>query len=143
MKSNPTTPQEGLLREASTPKEPAATAVRKTHRKRRSLKRFDPQQKVQAVLAIWMEKLNQSEVCRELDISYMTLQGWQKRAMEGMMQALESNVKLKDGAALSPRLRKLMEDQGGMQPATPTTTRLKSLQRGRPEKSSRDKTSRT
>jgi hypothetical protein len=39
----------------------------------------------------------------------MVLAEWQKRAMEGMLQALEPRVSLDKGPALSPRLLALLE----------------------------------
>jgi hypothetical protein len=50
-----------------------------------------------------------AEVMRGLGISYLTLQQWQERAMEGMLQALETRVNLAAGAALSPRLKALLQ----------------------------------
>jgi hypothetical protein len=38
----------------------------------------------------------------------MTFQHWQSRAMEGMLQALESRVNLSQGQVLSPRLQTLL-----------------------------------
>ena len=66
-------------------------------------------EKTQAVLAVWTERVKPAEVMRGMGISYITLQQWQERAMEGMLQALESRVNLKDGAALSPRLKTLLQ----------------------------------
>jgi hypothetical protein len=39
----------------------------------------------------------------------MVLAQWQKRAMEGMLQALEPRVSLDKGPALSPRLQAMLE----------------------------------
>jgi hypothetical protein len=39
----------------------------------------------------------------------MMLSHWQKRAMEGMLQALEPRVNLDKGPALSPRLQAMLE----------------------------------
>jgi hypothetical protein len=39
----------------------------------------------------------------------MVLAQWQKRAMEGMLQALEPRVRLDKGPALSPRLQALLD----------------------------------
>jgi hypothetical protein len=39
----------------------------------------------------------------------MVLSEWQKRAMEGMLQALEPRVSLEKGPALSPRLQAMLE----------------------------------
>jgi hypothetical protein len=66
-------------------------------------------EKAQAVLAIWTERVKPSTVMKSLGISYIMLQQWQDRAMEGMLQALESRVNLKDGAVLSPRLKSLLQ----------------------------------
>ena len=62
-----------------------------------------------AVLAVWTERRRPAEVCRELGIPWMVLSEWQKRAMEGMLQALEPRVKLDKGSALSPRLQAMLE----------------------------------
>ena len=66
-------------------------------------------EKAQAVLAIWTERVKTAEVMRTLQVNYTTLQQWQERAMEGMLQALEPRVNLADGAALSPRIRALLD----------------------------------
>ena len=66
-------------------------------------------EKTQAVLAVWTERVKPAMVMKSLGISYLTLQQWQDRAMEGMLQALESRMNLTDGGALSPRLKALLE----------------------------------
>jgi transposase-like protein len=107
---------------------PKKKATRKrAARRRQPSRQFSAEQKAQAVLAAWTEKLNQSEICRQLQINYVTFQNWQKRAMEGMLQALEDHARLSDGAALSPRLRKLMESQRGA-PSPNLEERLKQIQ---------------
>ena len=65
-------------------------------------------EKAQAVLAVWTERCKPAEVCRQLNINWMTFSHWQNRAMEGMLQALESRVNLSRGEALSPRLQGLL-----------------------------------
>ena len=64
--------------------------------------------KVQAVLAVWTERARPAEVCRQLGVNPITFSQWQDRAMEGMLQALESRVNLAAGQALSPRLQALL-----------------------------------
>jgi hypothetical protein len=44
-----------------------------------------------------------------MQIPWMVLAQWQKRAMEGMLQALEPRVRLDKGPALSPRLQSMLE----------------------------------
>ena len=65
--------------------------------------------KAQAVLAVWTDRCKPVDVCRQLQINWMTFNQWQKRAMEGMLQALESRVNLSQGEALSPRLKALLQ----------------------------------
>ena len=118
---------------ASDPAPARKTPARKRARRRRqSSKLFTADQKVQAVLAAWTEKLSQSEICRQLEINYVTFQSWQNRAMEGMLQALENNVRLTDGAILSPRLRKLMEKRRGS-PEPRLDQRLRKIQQSQEE----------
>jgi transposase-like protein len=97
---------------------------------RRPSKTFSPEQKAQAVLAAWTEKVSQSEICRQMQINYMTFQHWQDRAMEGMLRALENQVKLEDASVLSPRLRKMME-RGRRGPEDRLGRRLLQIQKER------------
>ena len=70
---------------------------------------YGAMEKCQAVLMIWTERRKPSAICRELAIPWMVLAQWQKRAMEGMLQALEPRVRLEKGPALSPRLQSMLE----------------------------------
>jgi len=56
-----------------------------------------------------MERCKGADICREFKINWVTLQQWQDRAMEGMLQALEPRVNLTKGQALSPRLLALLQ----------------------------------
>ena len=67
---------------------------------------FTPQQRVQAVLAIWTERRRAVEVCRELAISDKVLSQWEKRALSGMLKALDAQTRLEAGPALSPKLER-------------------------------------
>ena len=71
-------------------------------------------EKCQAVLSLWTERRRPAEVCRELDIPYMTLNHWQNRALEGMLQALEPRVRMDQGPALSPRLQAMLEKRSSV-----------------------------
>lgn len=81
---------------------------------RRPSRSFSAEQKAQAVLAAWTERLSQTEVCRQMQVNYVTFQNWQNRAMEGMLQALDNQLQLTDTTVLSPRLRKLMDRGRGL-----------------------------
>ena len=80
----------------------------KSERKRQTIN-YGATEKCRAVLSIWTERRKPSEVCREMSIPWMVLTQWQKRAMEGMLQALEPRVRLEKGPALSPRLQTMLE----------------------------------
>ena len=43
-----------------------------------------------------------------MKVNWITFNHWQQRAMEGMLQALESRVNLARGEVLSPRLQALL-----------------------------------
>lgn len=77
--------------------------------KTRPVTAYGAMEKCRAVLSVWTERRRPAEVCRELSIPWMLLSLWQKRAMEGMLQALEPRVRLDKGPALSPRLQALLE----------------------------------
>ena len=90
-------------------------------------------EKTQAVLAVWTERVKPAEVMKAMGISYVTLQQWQERAMEGMLQALESRVNLADGAALSPRLKALLQKRQLASGSAKLTARLERIQEVAPE----------
>jgi transposase-like protein len=77
-------------------------------KERRQPRQYNASQKAQAVLSVWTERRKPLEICRELGVSWTILDQWQKRAMEGVLQALEPNVNLENGPALSPRLQSLL-----------------------------------
>ena len=85
-------------------------------------------EKTQAVLAVWTERVKPTVVMKAMGISYITLQQWQDRAMEGMLQALESRVNLADGAALSPRLKALLQKRQLAAGREKLTARLERIQ---------------
>ena len=90
-------------------------------------------EKAQAVLAIWTERVKTAEVMKTMGVTYMMLQQWQERAMEGMLQALEPRVNLADGAVLSPRIRALLDKRQQMVGKEKLTKRLAELQEIAPE----------
>jgi len=63
----------------------------------------------------------------------MTFQHWQRRAMEGMLQALESRVNLAKGEALSPRLQALLSNRQKMLNTRRISTRLEQIELARKE----------
>jgi len=105
-----------------------STKTEKTERKRRTpTPPHSAPDKVQAVLAVWTERCKPAEVCRQLNINWVTFNQWQQRAMEGMLQALESRVNLSQGEALSPRLQALLQQRQRSFTAGRLTSRLEQL----------------
>lgn len=78
-------------------------------RKRTPSPVFSATEKCQAVLSVWTERCRPADVCREMGINWMHLKHWQDRAMEAMLQALESKGGVAGGSALTPRLQALLE----------------------------------
>lgn len=108
MTSKPKTPPDTPDQDQTNKSKPDKSRS-KPQRTRRPARVFSAQQKAQAVLAAWTEKLSQMEICRQMEVNYMTFQNWQNRAMEGMLQALENHLQINDTTVLNPRLRKLMD----------------------------------
>jgi len=106
------------------------TAGEKTERKKKTITPpHSAPDKVQAVLAVWTERCKPAEVCRQLNINWVTFNQWQQRAMEGMLQALETRVNLTKGEALSPRLQALLQNRHRTVTATKLTSRLEQINR--------------
>lgn len=104
------------------------TASEKTERKKRTpTPPHSAPDKVQAVLAVWTERCKPAEVCRQLNINWVTFNQWQQRAMEGMLQALETRVNLTKGEALSPRLQALLQHRQRTVTAAKLTSRLEQI----------------
>ena len=85
--------------------------------------------KVQAVLAVWTDRCKPSDVCRQLQVPWITFNHWQRRAMEGMLQALETRVNLSQGQGLSPRLRSLLQKHQQATTFSRLTSRLGQVQK--------------
>lgn len=102
-----------------------------TKRKRNSSPVFSAVEKCRAVLSIWTERVKPADVCREMGVTWMHIKHWQDRALEGMMQALETRSGLAVGSALTPRLRALLEKRQGSEGMTQLEQKLARLQETR------------
>ena len=89
---------------------------------------YSAQEKAQAVLQLWTERCKGSDLCRQFKINWVTLQQWQHRAMEGMLQALEPRLNLTKGQALSPRLLALLQKRQTNLSAHKLVQRLEQIQ---------------
>ena len=94
---------------------------------------YSAQEKVQAVLAVWTERCKAAEVCRQMKIPWITFNYWQQRAMEGMLQALESRVNLARGEVLSPRLQTLLLNRQRRTNTQKIVQRLEQIQLAKPQ----------
>ena len=72
---------------------------------------YNAQQRAPAVLSIWTERRRPAEVCQELAIRPAVLSHGEKRALAAMHKALVSQTRLEPGAALSPKLERLLARQ--------------------------------
>lgn len=106
-------------------------ASKPPRRKRQPSPSYSALDKAQAILAVWTERCKPAEACRQMRISWITFQQWQDRAMEGMLQALESRVNLSQGAALSPRLQQLLQKQQRAASTDKLASRLSQLQQSK------------
>ena len=97
-------------------------------RRRYSQYSYSAQEKAQAVLSVWTERASPAEICRQLNINWVTFQQWQQRAMEGMLQALTSHVNLARGGALSPRLQNLLSKHQQATMEAKVSSRLQQVQ---------------
>jgi transposase-like protein len=68
-------------------------------------------EKCRAVLAVWTERKQASNLCRELGVSASLFSQWQDRALLGMLEALEPRgTKEADaGPALPAQIRRLLD----------------------------------
>lgn len=97
-------------------------------RTRQPAPNFPAADKAQAVLAVWTDRCRAADVCRQLKINFMTFQHWQRRAMEGMLQALETRVNLEKGQVLSPRLQTLLSNRQRKMSVSKIASRLEQIQ---------------
>lgn len=111
----------------------SSTTSKPTKARRHLATAFSATEKAQAVLAVWTDRCKAAEVCRQLQINSMTFHHWQSRAMEGMLQALESRVNLAQGEALSPRLQALLSHRQKVLNTRKLSSRLEQIQLARKE----------
>ncbi len=78
-------------------------------RRARGTSPYGVQEKCRAVLSLWTGTRRPCEICREYAIPYSLLSHWEKRALEGMAQALTPRGALPKGPGLSPRLQGVLE----------------------------------
>jgi transposase-like protein len=118
--------------ETKTKNSPTTSSSPKPKRTRLASHPYSAQEKAQAILAVWTERCKPAEVCREMNVNWMTFNHWQQRAMEGMLQALESRVNLARGEVLSPRLQALLLNRQKAVSTRKLVQRLEQIQLAKP-----------
>jgi hypothetical protein len=82
-----------------------------TEPKRRRMQVYNAKEKAEAVLALWSGRRNTSALTKEMGAPWAMLHEWEKRALNGMLSALDPTWKKpQEGQpALPNRLEKLIE----------------------------------
>lgn len=98
------------------PEQALGTEVKKQQSRMCSAK-----EKAQAVLALWSGRRTPSALTKELGLPWAVINGWEKRALSGMLTALDPRWKQAEEAqpSLPPRVEKLIEQT--VKPAAPET----------------------
>jgi hypothetical protein len=78
-----------------------------TETKRPSVRAFSAKEKAQAVLALWSGRRNPSALTKELHVPWATINTWEKRALAGMLTALDPTWK--QAAEPQPNLPRRVE----------------------------------
>ena len=89
-------------------KQEAAAGVQAGKRQSRV---YSAKEKAQAVLALWSGRRNPSALTKELDVPWAAINTWEKRALSGMLTALDPTWKqaAEEQPSLPRRVEKLIE----------------------------------
>jgi len=102
---------------------------KKTRRVRRS---YRASEKAAAVLAVWGGRRRAGRVCRELGINWGILNGWEKRAIQGIRASLGSSEGApaeREGLTLGKRLEGLLGQTEGPEAAPTGAERVAETER--------------
>lgn len=90
-------------------------------RRRRRSRTYSAKEKSQAVLSLWSGRRNASALMKELEVPWAVLNNWEKRALTGMLTALDPTWKQPaQGGGLPTRVERLMQQT--LQPAPAPTS---------------------
>jgi len=93
-------------------------------RKRRPMQVFSAKEKSRAVLALWSGRRSAAALMKELRVPWGTLNSWEKRALTGMLTALDPKWKqAAEPQELPGRVERLMESTLGPVPETAPATK--------------------
>lgn len=84
---------------------------------KRKTRTYRAKEKAQAVLSLWCGRRNTSALMKELDVPWALINSWEKRALAGVLTALDPTWKQPEEGqqSLPMRLEKLIEQT--MKPA--------------------------
>jgi len=87
---------------------------------KRTTRMYSAKEKAQAVLALWSGRRNPSSLTKELAVPWAAINQWEKRALSGMLTALDPTWKQarEDQPSLPRRVEKLIEQT--LKPAAAT-----------------------
>ena len=82
-----------------------------TEPRKRQTRMYSAKEKAQAVLALWSGRRSPSALTRELEVPWAAINTWEKRALTGMLTALDPTWKQAEEGqpSLPQRLEKLIE----------------------------------
>jgi len=80
-------------------------------RRRQANRAHSAKEKAQAVLSVWSARRSPSALTKELGVPWSAINQWEKRALSGMLTALDPTWKLgvEDQPILPRRVEKLIE----------------------------------
>ena len=95
-----------------------------TEPRKRQTKMYSAREKAQAVLALWSGRRSPSALTRELEVPWAAINTWEKRALNGMLTALDPTWQqaAEDRPSLPRRVEKLLEQTLKPAPATEAAT---------------------
>ena len=78
--------------------------------RRRRTRTYSAKEKSQAVLSLWSGRRSAASLMKAMDVPWALLNNWEKRAMTGMLSALDPTwQKPAQDHALPPRVERLMQ----------------------------------
>jgi transposase-like protein len=98
------------------------TTVTAPQPRKRRVRSYSAKEKAEAVLALWSGRRNASTLMKEMEVPWGLLNSWEKRALTGMLTALDPTWKQPEETqpSLPARVEKLIEET--LNPAAPSKT---------------------
>lgn len=92
--------------------------------RRRRTRTYSAKEKSQAVLSLWSGRRSASSLMKAMDVPWAVLNHWEKRALAGMLSALDPTWQQSmQSSALPPRVERLLQQT--LEPAATTPAEAK------------------